>query len=256
MPMRTRLRSGAGRRVNYRSLAGLKSRTTRRAPVRSKPSVVRIKQRTLPDKIMVKLPYADLQGFNGGGTFNYYAQKSYNINSVYDPETGALNQQNLGFAQYMALYNKFRVYKVDYDITLVNTSQSAVAGSISFSKQGEQMNILDPQQLAIPFSRRFTLGLGGSSTSSSAQSMKRIKGSIYLPRVVGKTSEQYRTNDIYVGTNSANPSEIIQMSLNCINVNQSVQATIQADVRYTCHIEFFDRDTSTLQGTDAPIEEV
>lgn len=225
------------------------------APRRSKPSVVRIKQRTLPDKLMVKLPYADLQGFNGSGTFNYYTQKSYNVNSIYDPETGALNQQNLGFAQYMELYNKFRVYKVDYDVTLVNTSQSVVAGSISFGKQGEQMNITDPQQLSVPFSRRFTLGIGGSSSASSAQSMKRIRGSIYLPRVVGKTSEQYRTNDLYFGTKGSNPSELIQMSLNVININQSVQATIQADVRYTCHCELYDRDTSILTGTDAPIEE-
>lgn len=228
----------------------MKSR--RSAPKRSRPSIVRIRQRTLPDKMLVKLPYADLQGVNG---VTWYAQKSYNINGLYDPETGALNQQNLGFSQYMGLYNKYRVYKVDYDVTIINTSLSAVAGSISFAKQGEQMDITDVQQLQVPYSRRFTLGLGGL-TSPSNKSMIRLRGSIYLPRVAGRTSEQYRTNPVYAGTVSTNPSEIIQMSINGININQTVQATLQVDVRYTCYVELFDRDTSTLRGTDAPIEEV
>lgn len=204
---------------------------------------------------MVKLPYADLQGFVGSGGFPYTVQKAYNINGLYDPETGALNDQNLGFTQYMALYNKYRVYKVDYDVTIINTSLSAVAGSLSFGKAGEQVDVSDPQQLNVPHSRRFTLGLGGQ-TSPSAKSMIRLRGSVYLPRIVGKTSEQYRTNDIYIGTKSTNPAEIIQMSINGININQSLQAQFQVDVRYTCHVELFDRDTSIIRGTPAPIEEV
>lgn len=229
-------------------------RRARRAYNKSRPNVTRVKQRTIPDKIMVKLPYTDLQGFNGGGTFNYYAQKSYNINSLYDPETGALNDQNLGFTEWMSIFRNFRVYKVDYDVTLINTSQSAVAGSISFAPQGQQTNIGYPQLLQLPYSRRFTLGLGGSSSSSSAKSMVHIKGSIYLPRVLGLTSEQYRTNDRFVGSTSSNPQSIVQMSLNCININQSLQATLQADVRYTCHCELFNRET--IISTEAPVEEV
>jgi len=221
-----------------------------------KIAVVRIAQRTIPDKILVKLPYADLQGLNGSGSSadNWRAQKGYNINSVYDPETGALNQQNLGFQQYMQLYTKYRVYKVDYDVTIINTSLSAVAGSISFNPPDGQMNITDIQNLQVPYSRRFTLGLGGSSSSSSAQSMKRIKGSISLPRVAGLTSEQYRVSDLFVGGLSSSPDSTMQMSINVMNINSSVQATCQLDVRYTCYVELFNR--VTIFGTDAPVEEV
>jgi len=223
-----------------------------------KISVVRIAQRTIPDKMIVKLPYADLQGLNGSGSSsdNWRAQKGYNINSVYDPETGALNQQNLGFQQYMALYSKYRVFRVDYDVTIINTSMSAVAGSVSFNPSGAQMDITDIQNLQVPYSRRFTLGLGGSSSSSSAQSMKRIQGSINLPRVCGLTSEQYRTAtgpDGFFGYIDANPDRIVQMSINCMNINSSVQATVQLDVRYTCHVELFDR--VSVFGTNAPAEE-
>lgn len=220
------------------------------------PSVTRISQRTFPDKLIVKLPYTDLQGFNGSGpsSSNYYTQKSYNINSLYDPETGALNQQPYGFSEYSSLFKKYRVFKVDYDIVLVNTAPSVVAGSISFARQGYQIAITDPQQLSAPYSRRFTLGMGATSGTSSAQSMKRIKGSIYLPRVLGYTPEQYRTNDDVVGTIVSNPANVAQLSINCINVNDGVQATIQADVRLTYHVEWFDR--ITVFGTDAPIEEV
>lgn len=243
---RIRIRANVDKKGNYYNARTVRSK-------RARPSVVRIKQRTIPDKMMVKLPYADLEGINGSGGFPYTAQKGYNINGLYDPETGTLNQQNLGFQQYMSLYNKYRVYKVDYDVTIVNTALSVVAGSISFGKQGEQVDVTDVQQLQVPYSRRFTLGLGGLNAPTS-KSMIRLRGSIYLPRTVGKTSEQYRTNDVYIGTKGSNPSEIIQMSINAINVNNGVQATLQVDVRYTCHVELFDRDTSTLRGTDAPVE--
>jgi len=223
-----------------------------------KIAVARFVQRTIPDKLMVKLPYTDLQGLNGSGSSadNWRAQKGYNINSLYDPETGALNQQNLGFQQYMQLFRNYRVYRVDYDVTIINTSMSAVAGSISFNPPGGQMDITDIQNLQVPYSRRFTLGLGGSSSSSSAQSMKRIKGSINLPRVCGLTSEQYRTasgGEGFAGGLSFNPAEIVQMSINVMNINNSVQATTQLDIRYTCHVELFNR--VKVFGSDAPIEE-
>jgi hypothetical protein len=153
---------------------------------------------------------------------------------LYDPETGAFNQQNLAFQQYMSLYEQYRVFKVDYDVTLTNTSdQSIVGGSLSFNQQGDQMDITDVAQLSLPYSRRFTLSPKGTTGAT-----KRIKGSMWLPRVIGLTSEQYRTNDIFIGGLSSNPTAVIQMSLNCINANTGVTCTIQADVRYTCHVEF------------------
>lgn len=236
-----------------------KMRTARKAPKKStssaprrraKIAVTKVKQRTLPDKLIVKLPYTDLQGFNGGSG-DYRTQKSYNINGCYDPETGAFNQQNLAWAKYMTIYKKYRVFKVDYDVSITNTSdQTIVGGSVSFNRQSDnQMDITDISQLSVPYSRRFTLSPKGTTGAT-----KRIRGSIWLPRLLGFTSEQFRTNDALVGSANTNPLDTVQMSLNCINANTSVQATIQADVRYTCHCELFSYDISEL-GTTAPSEE-
>jgi len=219
-------------------------RTMRRKAAAPRTAITRISQRTIPDKLLVKLPYTDLTGISGVGSNN---QKSYNINSPYDPETGALNEQNLAFDQYMILFNKYRVYKVDYQVTMYNITPSAVAGSISFSEQGQQTSLTQIQQLQLPYSRRFTLAPSGTTGA-----MKTIKGSIYLPRVVGKTHEQYRTNDSYVGTVSSNPAQLIQMSLNFMNINVNVSAALQCDVRYTSHCELFDR--VNLFATTAPPE--
>lgn len=182
---------------------------------------------------MVKLPYTDLQSLTG----SLAVQKSYNVNGIYDPETGALNDQNLGFAEYMRLFNRYRVYKVDYQVTLYNVAtDSAIAGSLSFSEQGQQMVIGDVQQLQLPYSRRFTLAPQGNTGS-----MKTIKGSILLPRVTGLTAEQYRTSDYFWGTSSSNPSTVLQMSINAININALVNCGLQCDVRYTAHVELFER---------------
>lgn len=197
-------------------------------------AITRIAQRTIPDKLMVKLPYTDLQVL---GPQSLAVQKSYNVNGLYDPETGTLNDSNLGFAEYMRLFNRYRVYKVDYQVTLYNVStDSAIAGSISFSEQGQQMVIGDVQQLQLPYSRRFTLAAQGNTGS-----MKTIKGSIFLPRVTGLTSEQYRTSDYFWGTSTSNPSTVLQMSINGINLNNQVNCGMQCDVRYTAHVELFER---------------
>lgn len=230
-------------RKNLRRRIRKNKRANRRG---RKIAVTRIVQRTLPDKLLVKLPYTDLQGLSGTGPSN---QKSYNVNSCYDPETGAINDQNLGFDQYMALYGKYRVYKVTYQVTMYNISNSAVAGSLNFSEQGQQMNLADIQHLQLPYSRRFTLAPSGNTGS-----MKTIKGSIWLPRVVGLTPEQYRTNDKYVGSGGSSPAGIIQMSMNFININVNLGVGIQADVRYTSYCELFDR--VNILSTQAPPEPV
>jgi len=224
-----------------------KTRPMKKYPARRrgrKIAITKIVQRTIPDKLLVKLPYTDLQGISGSASFN---QKAYNINSLYDPETGALNDQNLGFSEYMRLFNKYRVYKVDYQVTMYNTSGSAVAGSLSFSEQGQQTSLVDVQQLQLPHSRRFTLAPTGNTGS-----MKTVKGSIFLPRIVGLTSEQYRTDTDYIGSPGSSPNGIIQMSLNFMNININLGCAIQADVRYTSHTELFDR--VNIFSTPAPPE--
>jgi len=229
----------------------LRKRFGRGRPVLKRPSksIVRIPMRLIPDKMLVKLPYTDLMSLIPSGS-GPNVQKLYNINGLYDPETGALNQQNLGFSEYMNLYGKYRVYKVTYAVTIYNTSsQSAVAGSISFSEAGQATLLTDEQQLQLPYSRRFTLAPNGNTGS-----MKTIKGAIFLPRVVGKTSEQFRTNDTYIGSKTSNPQAIIQMAINCLNVNITQTASLQVDTRYTCFVELLDR--TNVLSTAAPIEEV
>ncbi|MEO5351372.1 MAG: hypothetical protein H7836_17280, partial [Magnetococcus sp. YQC-3] len=162
----------------------MKKKTSR---PRRKIGVTRVAMRGIPDKMLVKLPYTDLQGVTAFGAPNWRAQKSYNVNGLYDPETLAINQQPLYFNEYAGLYSRYRVYKIDYDVTMINTTNSATAGSLTFAAGNDAPNLLDNQQLEQPYSRRFTLGLGSASTS--AQSQKRVKGSIFLPRVAGLTSE-------------------------------------------------------------------
>lgn len=206
----------------------------------------------IPDKMFVKLPYTDLQGLVGTSAAPQ-VQKAYNINSLFDPEPATLNQQNLYFAQYMTLYRKYRVYKVDYNITFWNVSSgSAAACSLSFDERYNQQNIIDIQQLSKPYSRRFTLAPAGNTGS-----FKTIKGSIYMPRVLGLTPEQYRTStgvEATWGTEQTSPARIVQLSANIVPINFAVPANIQMDVRYICHVELFDRDT-TVVSTDAPVEE-
>ncbi|MEO5351374.1 MAG: hypothetical protein H7836_17290, partial [Magnetococcus sp. YQC-3] len=88
--------------------------------------------------------------------------------------------------------------------------------------------------------------------STSAQSQKRVKGSIFLPRVAGLTSEQFRTNDLWASPTGDNPLNLIRMFMTFVNINSNIPAAVQCDVRYTAYVEFFGRNDAI--GTDAPVE--
>ena len=234
--------------MKFKSKRGRRGGMRKNAPRRRRNiAVTRVAQRTFADKMLVKLPYVDLETYTSIGGI-WYNQKGYRVNALYDPEASLGNDSALGFTQYMNIYSKYRVYRVDYDITLTNTNnQTAVAGAISFELPTGFSFSGDPSDLIVPYSKKFSLATGGSALAT-----KRIRGSVFLPRVAGLTSEQYRTNENYYGTATSNPIDIINMNIKLINVNQGTSNFVQADVRYTAHTEFFDRNK--ILTTQPPVE--
>jgi len=213
----------------------------------------------IPDKMLVKIPYCDYQVVNQtpapGGSVNY-GQKTYSLNSIYDPEPGALNTYPLGWSQYSALYQRYRVYAVSYRITLQNLSDdTSVLGSLFISNTTDAIaptNANVTTFLTQPRSRRFEIG-----NKSGGKSMTTLTGKIYLPKYNGMTSEQYRTNENvagYLGSLGDNPVEPISMNIRVVNTNNGVAmgSYIYATCNLIYHVELFDRLPLTTGLSDAP----
>ena len=160
--------------MKFKSKRGRRGGMRKNAPRRRRNiAVTRVAQRTFADKMLVKLPYVDLETYTSIGGI-WYNQKGYRVNALYDPEASLGNDSALGFTQYMNIYSKYRVYRVDYDITLTNANnQTAVAGAISFELPTGFSFSGDPSDLIVPYSKKFSLATGGSALQQKLQETEK-----------------------------------------------------------------------------------
>lgn len=233
-PRKTKSRRAPKRRAGRRRAArpnGFLTTTkmTMTAPVR-------------PDRLLVKMPYSSQNSMVlTAGRGNSYV---WNMNSIYDPDRSGVGHQPLGHDQWAAFYDKYRVYRLSYDITLTNMNADspiqcglglAPAAFGSFTDQGvfEQSHI-----------KRFTL-----STVNAGGNTRRLRGSVSLPQIIGQTSTQYKTDIQNAATFNNNPSTLCCLNILARAVNQGVAPVIFMAVTLTYHVECFQPPPIPLSST-------
>lgn len=184
-----------------------------------------------PQHMLVKLKYVSnfQKLLPAGGAVQSLNQ--YRLNSIYDPDyTNTLGTSVLGWAQWKALYQRYRVFKCDYTIRLTNlTPDTAITGAIvpanyvdTTYSRGDFMR---------PMARRFELG------NNNGQNRSLLKGSIYLPKLTGITAAQYKaTRDTECGFD-ANPLMPLLMNIIFQSTNVSGQVAIACQIEMTYHVE-------------------
>ena len=184
-----------------------------------------------PQHLLVKLKYVNnfQKQLTSGGSIQSLNQ--YRLNSIYDPDyTNTLGTSVLGWAQWKALYQRYRVFKMDYTIRLTNlTPDTAITGALvpanyvdSTYSRGDFMR---------PLARRFELG------NNNGQNRSLLKGSIYLPKLTGITAAQYKaTKDTECGFD-ANPLMPLLMNILIQSTNVSGVPVVAVQVDFTYHVE-------------------
>lgn len=191
-----------------------------------------IAQTGRPQRMLAKLVY-----FTSGqlaNTVGVYQTQQMNLNSLYDPDRSGVGHQPLGRDQWAVWYNRYRVYKVDYVITLINLDpdQPAIVSVINangiptwtdesaFEQPGSFVQQLSPRD-------------GGLSR-------KVIIGSVNLPRLNGKTSSAYKANDDTQALMGANPAEVLTQSIVVAPTLAGSEVNIGYTIKYVYHCELFD----------------
>lgn len=191
-------------------------------------------------RYICKMKYAEVRtvtGPIGGGL----AQYNWNLNSVFDPNLTGIGHQPYGYDQLVDLYNRYRVYRVDYVISALNTD----AASQNYSVIG-----------ALPSNEPFTAAGGVSElmenprckyiTQAPNAALKVLRGSISLPSLVGRTKAQYMADDRYQAVATTSPAE--QAVLNVMGGTISGTSgsggtatnTMQLSISLVYHVEWFD----------------
>lgn len=193
-------------------------------------------------RYITKMKYAEIRavtGPAGGGLVQY----NFNLNSVYDPNLTGIGHQPYGYDQLVDLYNRYRVFKVDYAISAYNTDSANNYSVIA----------------AVPANETITVSGGVSElmenpraryiTQAPQASLKVLRGSISLPSLVGRTKAQYLADDRYQALATSSPAEqaVLNVMAGVITGSSGAGGTgtnvMNLSISLVYHVEWFDVKT-------------
>jgi len=218
------------RGFNPRKRRGAKKRIG--GPQRKYTAVIR--QTGRPQRMVGKLVY-----YTTGQLYSevgLYQTQLMNLNSLYDPDRSGIGHQPLGRDQWATWYNRYRVFKVDYVIEFNNLDDSQAA-TVAVINQNGIPTYTDTSAFEQP---------GAFVTSVapvSGMSKKVVKGSVYLPRLNGKTPGAYKANDDTQAQMGANPAEVLTQAIVCAPVIAASPLNVGYTIKYVYHCEMFDPNT-------------
>ena len=207
-----------------------KSAPRRRRAVGGPSRVPHLPGTLAPTHLITQLKYVNTlqkQTPVGGGPAQY---NQWRLNSIWDPDfTSVAGTSALGLAEWSKLYQRYRVFKCDYKITLNNiTEDTVVAGAVV--PQNYNDAFISMSDMMRPMARRFELG------NKSGQNRAVIKGSISIPKLVGLTSAQYKAEESAVSGFAANPMQLALLSV-VVQSSSGAQAFIAGQIELTYHVE-------------------
>ncbi len=157
-------------------------------------------------RYITKMKYAEVRAVSGptsGGLVQY----NFRLNSIFDPNLTGVGHQPYGHDQLADIYNRYRVYRVDYAISALNTD-----GATNYSVIG-----------VVPANEQISTFIGVSDIMESPRAkyitqapnaaLKVLKGTVNLASLSGRTKSQYMSDDRYQAEFLANPAESLILNI-------------------------------------------
>lgn len=231
-----RKRRGMGRKRAYRP--------KRRYAYRK--NVTKLSTAIVPDKALVKFPYilSKNMATMGGAS----RMTSIRLNSLYDPDSSGIGHQPLGTDQWAAFYQRYRVYKVTYDITVCAINETCPAGIVAV-RTSKFENGIDTDWYEQPRTRRKVIGNG------AGQNRVNFRGSVNIPHVLGLSALQYKTETPTSATFSDSPNieAFMLIGVSPFDVNANYTG-FQVFAKLTYHAELFNRLELSLSNESGGLE--
>lgn len=188
----------------------------------------------IPPRFITKMKYAESFVLSGIGM----RTQQMNLNSLFDPNRSGLGHQPYGFDQLCgpagsALYNRYRVYRVDYVLSVANDTYNIHYAVLNTNDASPPIgNVSEAREN--PRCKYAVQNPNGT--------LKVLRGSINLASLMGRTKAQYTASDSYQAVYNATPSELAVMNIFTQGLNDDVGVSMSHTVNLllTYHVEFFD----------------
>lgn len=179
----------------------------------------------LPQRYITKMKYSESYTLQ---LTNSYTQV-INLNSIWDPNRTGIGHQPYGFDQLAALYNRYRVISCKY---IVNGYSGANAIRYGTIVTNDVPPVNDMSELAENPRAQYRVQLPGGNTT-------QIRGTAYLPSVVGRTKSQYMADDRYQAQTNASPQELALLTIYGADITDAA-TNVLVTVTLEYFVEFFD----------------
>jgi hypothetical protein len=152
--------------------------------------------------LRVVFPWTRIIGYveavvNTGSTY------SFALNSCFDPDVTGVGSQPLGFDQYSALYGRYRVIKVRYEVTFISTSASYSNVGLYTSPIAAIPADFNAWSVMNPTAKHAVLGQAVSGTNKHV-----FSGTIDLATLFGITPPELRADQDFSAVIGANPTRL------------------------------------------------
>lgn len=190
---------------------------------------------TLPDRLFVKLKMQyDVSVTSTAGAYN---TQIVAINSAYDPLQASGNAEPYMYTQYVALYERYRVAGLYYNIQ----PHMGVTGLVSSSAR---VSVVIPTTSSSAFSALVAREQPGAVCSKmvvNAGSPPDLTGYIAMHKLFGITKQRYQQDDLFSATTGANPSLIAYLHIGAFDPTVATTVTTEFSVQLTFYTEFYQR---------------
>lgn len=214
-----------------------KKTTKRKAWGRKKRTTVNVNRALQPfaQRYIAKMKYSEqlkVTGPTGGGLANF----RFNLNSIFDPNRSGIGHQPYGYDQLSGLYNRYRVIKCSYVISGINNAADGDSYSIIAAvASNDAINVTGGLAEVIENPRAKFV------TQAPQAPLRMLKGSVYLPSLVGRNKTQYMADDRYQATFGSDPNELAILNIFAGAIDGETQTntmTLTVTLHYT--VEVFD----------------
>jgi len=192
-----------------------------------------------PNNVMsVKLLYADTFNLNPGAVGAAQTQ-TFRLSSIHDPDFTNVGHQPLGHDQLADLYERYQVFKVDFEIEFMNISTASEAQGVGYRVSDSNSTSTDSRVILENGGGEFALiGQAGAAKKS-------FRGSVWVNDAHGITYRQYMANDDYGAKFGSNPVEEAYLHIYADGTGGDTQG-VKMRVRLTYHTKLMGSTLTAL----------
>lgn len=184
----------------------------------------------MPANQRMQLAYAERVSLNEA-TAGSGVATSFSLNSLYDPNSGGVGVQPVGFDQMANFYGQFKVWKCKARVTFANNNTTGPVMCVLFGTYQPVVPSNPDAWFCQPYAVSTRLDPVGGISS------RVLEKEFDIPMVLGLTKQQYTSDMDFVGTPSGNPTRQAYMMVGIRSINAST-ANVNAYVQLSYVAEF------------------